>query len=64
VLRKVVEWCEHHKNDPPTADDDDSDSRKKATDISDWDQKYMAVDQELLFEIILVRPSLPGCGRR
>jgi len=53
VLRKVIEWCEHHKNDPPSADDDDSDNRKKATDISDWDQKYMAVDQELLFEIIL-----------
>jgi len=53
VLRKVIEWCDHHKNDPPSADDDDSDSRKKATDISDWDQKYMAVDQELLFEIIL-----------
>jgi len=53
VLRKVIEWCEHHKNDPPATDDDDSDNRKKVTDISDWDQKYMAVDQELLFEIIL-----------
>ena len=39
-------------------DDDDSDSRKRSTDISEWDQKFMAVDQELLFEIILVSSSL------
>ncbi|KAJ5446779.1 SKP1 component dimerization [Penicillium cf. griseofulvum] len=32
VLKKVIEWCEHHKNDPP---------------------KFMQVDQEMLFEIIL-----------
>ena len=54
VLRKVLEWCEHHKNDPAASSDDDSDSRKKSTDIEEWDQKYMSVDQEMLFEIILV----------
>ena len=52
-----MEWCEHHKTDPPASVDDDSDSRKKSTDIEEWDQKYMQVDQEMLFEIILV--SLP-----
>jgi S-phase kinase-associated protein 1 len=58
VLKKVMEWCEHHKNDPVSSTDDDSDSRKKSTDIEEWDQKYMQVDQEMLFEIILVS-SLP-----
>ncbi|KAA8572522.1 hypothetical protein EYC84_003133 [Monilinia fructicola] len=29
------------------------DSRKKTTDIEEWDQKFMQVDQEMLFEIIL-----------
>lgn len=53
VLKKVIEWCEHHKNDPPTAGDDD-DNRRKTTDIDEWDQKFMQVDQEMLFEIILV----------
>ncbi|KIW09073.1 E3 ubiquitin ligase complex SCF subunit sconC [Verruconis gallopava] len=53
VLKKVMEWCEHHKNDPPATNDDDADSRKKSTDIEEWDQKYMQVDQEMLFEIIL-----------
>lgn len=54
VLRKVILWCEHHKNDPPASSEDDSDSRKKTTDIDEWDQKFMQVDQEMLFEIILV----------
>ena len=54
VLQKVIEWCNHHRADPPTTNDDDSDSRKKTTDIDEWDQKFMQVDQEMLFEIILV----------
>ncbi|KAI1359901.1 E3 ubiquitin ligase complex SCF subunit scon-3 [Xylaria arbuscula] len=68
VLRKVIEWCEHHRNDPPSTQDDDSDNRKKTTDIDEWDQKFMQVDQEMLFEIILasnyldIKPLLDvGC---
>ncbi|KAI1263950.1 S-phase kinase-associated protein 1A [Xylariaceae sp. FL1019] len=68
VLRKVIEWCEHHRNDPPSTNDDDSDNRKKTTDIDEWDQKFMQVDQEMLFEIILasnyldIKPLLDvGC---
>ena len=53
VLRKVIEWCEHHKNDKPTTDADDTDTRRKSTEIEEWDQKFMQVDQEMLFEIIL-----------
>ncbi|MCJ1256641.1 hypothetical protein MMC24_004465 [Lignoscripta atroalba] len=53
VLKKVIEWCTHHRADPPSTTDDDSDSRKKTTDIDEWDQKFMQVDQEMLFEIIL-----------
>lgn len=52
----MILWCEHHKNDPPASSEDDSDSRKKTTDIDEWDQKFMQVDQEMLFEIILVSP--------
>jgi S-phase kinase-associated protein 1 len=54
-MKKVLEWCEQHRKDPPATQDDDSDSRKKSTDIDEWDQKFMQVDQEMLFEIILVR---------
>lgn len=51
----MLEWCEQHKKDPPPSNDEDSESRKKSTDIDEWDQKFMQVDQEMLFEIILVR---------
>ncbi|KAH7272564.1 E3 ubiquitin ligase complex SCF subunit scon-3 [Fusarium solani] len=68
VLRKVIEWCDHHRGDPPQAADDESDARKKTTDIEEWDQKFMQVDQEMLFEIILasnyldIKPLLDvGC---
>ncbi|ORY69765.1 Skp1 family, dimerization domain-containing protein [Pseudomassariella vexata] len=68
VLRKVVEWCEHHRNDPPSTADEESDNRKKTTEIEEWDQKFMQVDQEMLFEIILasnyldIKPLLDvGC---
>ncbi|KYK57852.1 SKP1 component [Drechmeria coniospora] len=68
VLTKVLLWCDHHRNDPPQAQDDESDARKKSTDIEDWDQKFMQVDQEMLFEIILaanyldIKPLLDvGC---
>ncbi|TGO54482.1 hypothetical protein BOTNAR_0266g00170 [Botryotinia narcissicola] len=53
VLRKVIEWADHQKHDPAPTADDDSDSRKKTTEIEEWDQKLMQVDQEMLFEIIL-----------
>lgn len=59
VLKKVLEWCEHHRNDPQSTNDEESDTRKKTTDIDEWDQKYMQVDQEMLFEIILVGYQTP-----
>ncbi|KIM48730.1 hypothetical protein M413DRAFT_437904 [Hebeloma cylindrosporum] len=56
VMKKVLEYCEHHRGEPlPSADADQSqdETRKRTTDISEWDQKFITVDQEMLFEIIL-----------
>ena len=53
---QVLEYCEHHRGEPlPAADADQSqdETRKRTTDISEWDQKFITVDQEMLFEIIL-----------
>lgn len=69
VLRKVLDYCEYHKNDvAPTLDESSADRPKKSTDISEWDQKFLQVDQEMLFEIILtanyldIKPLLEvGC---
>lgn len=62
MLKKVIEWCEHHRNDPVQPADDDADTRKKTTDIEEWDQKFMQVDQEMLFEVILVSCRLSPLG--
>ncbi|KAK4067205.1 hypothetical protein Purlil1_13911 [Purpureocillium lilacinum] len=52
VLRKVLEWCERHRNDPLQAKDEELNSRE-SNDIDDWDRSFIQVDQEMLFEIIL-----------
>lgn len=37
-----------------TEDSNADESRKRSTEISEWDQRFIsAVDQEMLFEIIL-----------
>ncbi|KAH9431492.1 E3 ubiquitin ligase complex SCF subunit scon-3 [Pyricularia oryzae] len=54
VLKKVLEWCEHHQNDPAQTSDEDSKSFVKTTCMDEWDEKFMLqFDQEMLFEIIL-----------
>lgn len=52
-LLKVLEYCEHHRADPMPVADAEDDVRKRTTEIGEWDQKFIAVDQEMLFEIIL-----------
>jgi S-phase kinase-associated protein 1 len=69
---QVLEYCEHHRGERlPTTDAESQDeTRKRTTDISEWDQKFIAVDQEMLFEIILaanyldIKPllSVPVCS--
>ncbi|KAJ2800328.1 E3 ubiquitin ligase complex SCF subunit scon-3 [Coemansia guatemalensis] len=68
VLQKVIEYCEHHKHDPPVIKDEYDDLPKRSDDISPWDEQYMKVDQEMLFEILLasnymdIKPLLDlGC---
>ncbi|KAI0717704.1 S-phase kinase-associated protein 1A-like protein [Cerioporus squamosus] len=56
VLRKVLEHCEHHKGDSSCASDDDvrrDEVGGRVTTMSEWDQDFIDVDQEMLFEIIL-----------
>ncbi|KAN0085612.1 Skp1 family, dimerization domain containing protein [Elaphomyces granulatus] len=62
VLEKVIEWCTHHRNDPRPSADDKVEGRGETTgpntdhkkiEISEWDQEFMKVEQEMLFEIML-----------
>lgn len=66
ILKKVLEWAEHHK-DTVFPDVDDEDVRNSMP-VDEWDQKFLEVDQEMLYEIILaanylnIRPLLnAGC---
>lgn len=58
ILEKVMQWCEHHKDDPvqPETEDATSISSKAKADhtLSPWDEEFCKVDQGTLFELILV----------
>ncbi|KAH8748610.1 negative regulator sulfur controller-3 [Diaporthe sp. PMI_573] len=51
VLEKIVEWCIHYRHGPLSTQHLKDESRNAA--IDGWDQKYMEVDEEMLFEIIV-----------
>jgi len=51
ILKKVLEWCRQHKDDPPYVEVDNRE--KRTDDIPQWDQDFLKVDQAVLFEIIL-----------
>ncbi|KAJ7790077.1 S-phase kinase-associated protein 1A-like protein [Mycena olivaceomarginata] len=55
VLKKVLEYCEHHRGEPlQTTDSEQSqhETRKRTTDISEWDQNFLIDNLEMLSEII------------
>merc|ERR1712025_458929 len=52
ILRKVIAWATHHKDDPPLPEDDEN-KDKRTDNISAWDQEFLKVDQGTLFELIL-----------
>lgn len=52
ILKKVIQWCTYHKDDPPAAEDDEN-KEKRTDDICTWDVEFLKVDQGTLFELIL-----------
>lgn len=53
TLNRVIQWCTHHKNDPvPTEEDESKEKELKTDDIPSWDNEFLKIDQELLFELI------------
>ncbi|KFZ00624.1 hypothetical protein V500_00982 [Pseudogymnoascus sp. VKM F-4518 (FW-2643)] len=65
VLKKVIEWCEHHKDDP--LPEVNPDYRRMIADIEYWDQKFLQVDEKMFFDIIMasnyldIKPLLDVC---
>lgn len=60
ILQKVLQWANHHKDDPPSIDDDTKE--KRTDDISSWDADFLKVDQGTLFELILAANYLDAKG--
>jgi S-phase kinase-associated protein 1 len=54
VLEKVIQWCEHHKDDPPSTVVDELDFRIRSNYVDYWDQDFINVDEDMIFDIILV----------
>lgn len=52
ILKKVIEWADHHKDDPAPSAEDEETRDRRTDDIPDWDQKFLTVDQGTLFELI------------
>ncbi|KAG4078554.1 hypothetical protein HA402_002668 [Bradysia odoriphaga] len=60
ILRKIMEYAEHHKDDVVQIDDSDKDKRKD--DVSAWDAEFLRMDQGTLFEMILAANYLDAKG--
>ncbi|KAG9077674.1 hypothetical protein FS749_010408 [Ceratobasidium sp. UAMH 11750] len=53
ILRMVLEYCEHHKHDPPIPEEPSNVDERQAP-MNDWDKTFItSVSQETLFDIIL-----------
>uniref|UniRef100_A0A8R1HHC2 Skp1-related protein n=1 Tax=Caenorhabditis japonica TaxID=281687 RepID=A0A8R1HHC2_CAEJA len=48
VMRKVIEWCNHHKNDEPAEEEEDDDDEE----LAEWDAEFFMVRHSLLFDMI------------
>ena len=60
VMKKVIEWAEHHKDDPLT--NGDGDGGKKDDGITAWDSQFLRVDQKMLCQLILAATHLQMDG--
>uniref|UniRef100_A0A915DRS0 Skp1-related protein n=1 Tax=Ditylenchus dipsaci TaxID=166011 RepID=A0A915DRS0_9BILA len=61
ILKKVIQWCQYHKDDPPITEDPESKDRR-TDDIPSWDVEFLKVDQGTLFELILAANYLDVRG--
>ena len=59
-MTRVLEYCERHRGEPlpPIEAGSRNGIHKRRGEISEWDQKYIAVDPETLFEITIAVNNL------
>ena len=54
VMKKVIEWAQHHKDDPMT--------NQEGVGITAWDSQFLRVDQKMLCQLILAATHLKMDG--
>lgn len=53
ILKRVVEWCTHHRNDPvPPKDGHFKKGQWRPDEIPPWDQQFLRLDDATLIELI------------
>ncbi len=60
AMTQVLEYCEYHRGEPlpPTDAVSRNGIYKRRGEIGEWDQKFIAVDPEMLFEILIAANNL------
>lgn len=53
ILKKVIEFCTYHKDDPIPTQEEEENKERRTDDIITWDLDFLKVDQGTLFELIL-----------
>lgn len=48
-LRKIIDWCDHHRCDIDIEDDE----TRRSMPLDEWDINYLDVDLQSLYEIIM-----------
>ncbi|KAI1732716.1 hemolysin-III related domain-containing protein [Ditylenchus destructor] len=51
MLKKIVEWCIYHKDDPPLTEERECEMRSKP--IPHWDAQFLKLDQNAFFELVI-----------
>ena len=54
VMKKVIEWAQHHKDDPMT--------NQEGAGMTAWDSQFLKVDQKMLCQLILAATHLKMDG--
>jgi len=59
TLEKILEWCEHHVNDPNVYKEMESEDDDEEYDFDEWDEEWIEkLDEERLFAVILAADFL------
>ncbi len=46
ILKLVLEWAEHHKNDPKLTEEEEEEQKSKKLEVPEWDQEFYKVSYE------------------